>query len=52
MRPLLEAGYVYIAQPPLFKLTQGKQKYYVFNDRELEKLKAELDLCNINITRF
>nr|WP_269667790.1 DNA topoisomerase (ATP-hydrolyzing) subunit B [Staphylococcus gallinarum] len=43
MRPLLEAGYVYIAQPPLFKLTQGKQKYYVFNDRELEKLKAELD---------
>lgn len=43
MRPLIEAGYVYIAQPPLFKLTQGKQKYYVFNERELEKLKAELD---------
>ena len=36
MRPLIEAGYVYIAQPPLFKLTQGKQKYYVFNERELE----------------
>lgn len=43
MRPLLEAGYVYIAQPPLFKLTQGKQKYYVFNERELDKLKEELD---------
>lgn len=43
MRPLIEAGYVYIAQPPLYKLTQGKQKYYVFNDRELEKLKAELN---------
>ncbi|GAA6819460.1 DNA topoisomerase (ATP-hydrolyzing) subunit B [Helicobacter pylori] len=43
MRPLIEAGYVYIAQPPLFKLTQGKQKYYVFNERELDKLKAELD---------
>ena len=43
MRPLIEAGYVYIAQPPLFKLTQGKQKYYVFNERELEKLKSELD---------
>ena len=39
MRPLIEAGYVYIAQPPLYKLTQGKQKYYVFNDRELDKLK-------------
>ena len=43
MRPLIEAGYVYIAQPPLFKLTQGKQKYYVFNERELDKLKAELE---------
>lgn len=42
MRPLIEAGYVYIAQPPLFKLTQGKQKYYVFNERELDKLKSEL----------
>ncbi|RQX28202.1 DNA topoisomerase (ATP-hydrolyzing) subunit B [Staphylococcus warneri] len=43
MRPLIEAGYVYIAQPPLFKLTQGKQKYYVFNERELDKLKEELN---------
>lgn len=42
MRPLIEAGYVYIAQPPLYKLAQGKQKYYVFNDRELDKLKSEL----------
>ncbi|EKU48159.1 DNA topoisomerase (ATP-hydrolyzing) subunit B [Staphylococcus massiliensis] len=42
MRPLVEAGYIYIAQPPLYKLTQGKQKYYVFNDRELDKLKSEL----------
>ncbi len=38
MRPLIEAGYVYIAQPPLYKLTQGKQKYYVYNDRELINL--------------
>ncbi|EOB8618580.1 DNA topoisomerase (ATP-hydrolyzing) subunit B [Staphylococcus aureus] len=43
MRPLIEAGYVYIAQPPLYKLTQGKQKYYVYNDRELDKLKSELN---------
>ncbi|MCI2791683.1 MULTISPECIES: DNA topoisomerase (ATP-hydrolyzing) subunit B [Staphylococcus] len=43
MRPLIEAGYVYIAQPPLYKLTQGKEKYYVFNDRELDNLKAELN---------
>ena len=43
MRPLVEAGYVYIAQPPLYKLQQGKEKYYVFNDRELEQLKARLN---------
>ncbi|MGV3245073.1 DNA topoisomerase (ATP-hydrolyzing) subunit B [Staphylococcus sp. 11261D007BR] len=43
MRPLIEAGYIYIAQPPLYKLTQGKQKYYVFNDRELDELKSKLN---------
>lgn len=42
MRPLLEAGYVYIAQPPLFKVEQGKKKYYVYNERELDKLRKEL----------
>ncbi|QTQ08117.1 DNA topoisomerase (ATP-hydrolyzing) subunit B [Macrococcoides canis] len=42
MRPLLEAGYIYIAQPPLFKVEQGKKKYYVYNERELEKLRKEL----------
>lgn len=42
MRPLLEAGYIYIAQPPLFKVEQGKKKYYVYNERELNKLREEL----------
>lgn len=42
MRPLLEAGYVYIAQPPLYKVEQGKKKYYVYNDRELDRLRNEL----------
>lgn len=38
MRPLIENGHVYIAQPPLYKLSKGKQEHYVYNDRELEKL--------------
>ena len=53
MRPLIEAGYVYIAQPPLYKVEQGKKKYYVFNDRELDKLKEELSSTpKLSIARY
>lgn len=53
MRPLIEAGYVYIAQPPLYKVEQGKKKYYVFNDRELDNLKAELSSTpKLSIARY
>ncbi|KGX85673.1 DNA gyrase subunit B [Pontibacillus litoralis JSM 072002] len=36
MRPLLEFGYVYIAQPPLYQIKQGKAVYYAYNDKEME----------------
>lgn len=40
MRPLIEKGYVYIAQPPLYKIQQGKKIDYAYTDKELtEKLK-------------
>ncbi|MED1864977.1 DNA topoisomerase (ATP-hydrolyzing) subunit B [Fictibacillus nanhaiensis] len=42
MRPIIEHGYVYIAQPPLYKIQQGKRIEYAYNDKELEKLLAEL----------
>ncbi|MFE8704068.1 DNA topoisomerase (ATP-hydrolyzing) subunit B [Cytobacillus sp. FJAT-54145] len=42
MRQILEAGYIYIAQPPLYKIQQGKRIEYAYNDRELEKVFAEL----------
>jgi len=38
MRKILEHGYVYIAQPPLYKITQGKKVEYAYNDRELEEV--------------
>ena len=38
MRPLIEAGYVYIAQPPLYKITQGKRLEYAYSDEELQKI--------------
>lgn len=42
MRPLIEHGYVYIAQPPLYKVSQGKKVFYAYNDKELDKILAEL----------
>lgn len=42
MKPLIEAGYVYIAQPPLYKVEQGRKKYYVYDDAALEELKETL----------
>ena len=41
MRPLIEAGKLYIAMPPLYKLDYGKKKYYVYTDEELEEVKKE-----------
>jgi DNA gyrase subunit B len=42
MRPLVEGGYVYAAQPPLFKLTRGKTSRYVLNEDELEAALTEM----------
>ncbi len=42
MRPLIDKGYVYIAMPPLYKVTKGKKEYYVYDDNELEKLLDEI----------
>ena len=42
MRPLVESGYVYIAQPPLYGVKHGKETIYVQNDRELQAAIAQL----------
>jgi DNA gyrase subunit B len=42
MRQVVESGYVYIAQPPLFKISQGKKIEYAYNERELNKILEEL----------
>jgi len=51
LRPLIEQGFVYIAQPPLYKILQGKEIYYAYNDEEkneilkkLSKNKKEIDV--------
>nr|WP_144556095.1 DNA topoisomerase (ATP-hydrolyzing) subunit B [Bacillus sp. X1(2014)] len=53
MRKILEAGYVYIAQPPLYKVQQGKRIEYAYNDKELEKIFAVLPAApKPNIQRY
>ncbi|WP_018933830.1 DNA topoisomerase (ATP-hydrolyzing) subunit B [Gracilibacillus lacisalsi] len=42
MRPLIDYGYVYIAQPPLYQIKQGKAVHYTYSDKELDQLLAEL----------
>ncbi len=51
MRQLIEDGHVYLAQPPLYKLTKGKKNYYAYSDAERDKLVAELGE-NIKISRY
>ena len=41
MRPLIEAGYVYLAMPPLYRVYKGKKEKYVYNDAELAKALEE-----------
>ncbi len=42
MRPLIENGFVYIAQPPLYKLVRGKTTKYAFSDSERDKISQEM----------
>jgi DNA gyrase subunit B len=42
MKELIERGYVYIAQPPLYKVIQGKKVLYAYNEKELQSILNEL----------
>jgi len=42
MRPLIEEGYLYIAQPPLYRITQGKTSTYVYSDKEKDVILARV----------
>ena len=48
MRPLIDHGYVYVAQPPLFKLQKGQTVKYAYNDEEMKLLSAEMPGAKIS----
>ena len=48
MRPLIEHGYVYVAQPPLFKLQKGSTVKYAYNEEEMKQLSAEMPGAKVN----
>jgi len=52
MRPLVEAGHVYIAQPPLYKVKQGKEDVYFYNDKELDDFRKKNRGKNYDVQRY
>ncbi|BCJ87466.1 DNA topoisomerase (ATP-hydrolyzing) subunit B [Effusibacillus dendaii] len=52
MRQLVDQGFIYIAQPPLYKITKGRQIVYAYNDKELERILSEMGRNGINIQRY
>ncbi len=49
-RPLIENGFVYIAQPPLYKITTGKTSEYLFNEHALDKMLKERGIKNLSLS--
>ena len=52
MRPLIEQGHVYLAQPPLYKVHKGKQLRYAFSDAERDKYIEELGVKGVESERY
>ena len=52
MRPLIENGYVYVAQPPLYKVKKQKKEYYVYSDKQLNELLNEIGRTGVELQRY
>ena len=51
MKPLVEEGHVYLAQPPLYRLTKAKRHYYAYSDQERDRIMKEL-AANYDVQRY
>jgi len=52
MRKILEDGYLFIAQPPLYKVKKGKEEIYVYSDKELEKVLERIGRTGVSMQRY
>ena len=52
MTPLIENGFVYIAQPPLYQVKQNRNEYYVYSVKELDELLKKIGRQNITVQRY
>ena len=52
MKQLIEAGYIYIAQPPLYRVKKGKDAYYLYSDERLKELLEKIGKDGINVQRY
>jgi DNA gyrase subunit B len=52
MPKLIDLGYVYIAQPPLFKISKGKEEKYVYKEEEMQKVSAAMGEKGVSIQRY
>ncbi len=52
MKPLVDGGHIYIAQPPLYKLSSGKRERYCYTDKELDEIIKAWETDNYKISRY
>lgn len=52
MLPLIEAGYVYLAQPPLYRIAKGKQEVYAYAEEDMRRLMQEMGEKGVGVQRY
>ncbi len=52
MRELIEKGHIYIAQPPLYRIYNGKEEYYAYDDEERDEILQKLEKKNMTVQRY
>jgi len=52
LQPLIDAGFIYLAQPPLFRISKGKQERYAFTEEEMRNISQEFGDKGVNVQRY